>query len=708
VDATVTSSLALLGPFALRMGGGSVDALPRKAQALIAYLAMQPNRLVPREVVADLLWTTRGPEQARHSLRQTLVVLRRSPVGDLLKANVDSLWIEAGAITVDALELEAGLTDADDATLQHCAALWRGEFLDGFPAVSPGFEEWLRGERARLAGVMAQLLRRLAVAQISAGAFDAAVASASRLVAMDPLDEPAHRLLMECFASAGRRTEALQQADICARVLREELDVAPDAETSALADRIRTGGWPPIAAIGFAISDVPPVDEALTAAEAGGAAQSPAVAASRPHWLRNGLAWAAAVFGVVAMAVFALRQPASQPPPGVIVAGFRNDSGVPAETVAIAGFDDLVKLGLATRQHLRLIEDPTADAGLTAPDRDRARLGAGGRYLLDGSAIFAGSTLHATARLANVRDQTELWSSRYDVPAGDARRTAEDIAIHVARAVAQDHDIAVASPTSPWSDGHRIARELLALGHQIDYSASGMDIGAVEIYRLAAQLDQDNADILAHLANDYIRANLPPGPVDNAALEEADNILAHALRVDPTNVFALFNRCVLRTAQDRIAESVELCKRILDIDPRYPGGLRQLGVDYLMLGDAPQAIVSFQASIDASPHLRYLFHALKGLGVAALAQGRRDDAIGYFRRSMDADVERLDDEELWLAAVLEMNGDHAQAVRRLTEYMDRHPGLRIDADYLRLLRAPAFADCRQQVLAALASAGYRR
>ena len=64
-------------------------------------------------------------------------------------------------------------------------------------------------------------------------------------------------------------------------------------------------------------------------------------------------------------------------------------------------------------------------------------------------------------------------------------------------------------------------------------------------------------------------------------------MLAHALRLDPTNIFALYNRCVLRTMQGRLAKSVELCKRTLDIDPRYPGGLRQLGVDHLMLGDAP-------------------------------------------------------------------------------------------------------------------------
>src|SRR3954469_1484614 len=60
--------LRLLGPFALRTGGRTVRSLPRKAQALLAYLAMQRQRTVPREQLAELLWGRSGDEQARRSL----------------------------------------------------------------------------------------------------------------------------------------------------------------------------------------------------------------------------------------------------------------------------------------------------------------------------------------------------------------------------------------------------------------------------------------------------------------------------------------------------------------------------------------------------------------------------------------------------------------------------------------------------------------
>ena len=208
MDAIVTSSLAVLGPFAIRVGGCDVGALPRKARRSLRTWRCTPGRHVPREIVADLLWTHSGPEQARHSVRQMLMVLRRTAFGDLLRSSADALWIEPGTVTVDALNLEAGLAMSDAAELCDRVTLYRGALLEGFPAVSPGFDEWLRLERAELAAVMAQLSRRLVATQTAAGACNDAVESAVRLGGLDGLDESAHRLLMECYARAGRRTEA--------------------------------------------------------------------------------------------------------------------------------------------------------------------------------------------------------------------------------------------------------------------------------------------------------------------------------------------------------------------------------------------------------------------------------------------------------------------------------------------------------------------
>src|SRR5215470_5516207 len=72
--------LQLLGGFSLGLGAGrSVNPGARKARALLAYLALPAGRTHSRDKLASLLWGDTGDEQARQSLRQTLVALRRGP-----------------------------------------------------------------------------------------------------------------------------------------------------------------------------------------------------------------------------------------------------------------------------------------------------------------------------------------------------------------------------------------------------------------------------------------------------------------------------------------------------------------------------------------------------------------------------------------------------------------------------------------------------
>lgn len=78
------------------------------------------------------------------------------------------------------------------------------------------------------------MLRRLLRHRVDSGVPDGAIAAATRLLALDPLDESIHRTLMRLHAEGGRRGAALRQYEACATILRRELDIEPDAETRAL------------------------------------------------------------------------------------------------------------------------------------------------------------------------------------------------------------------------------------------------------------------------------------------------------------------------------------------------------------------------------------------------------------------------------------------------------------------------------------------
>ena len=109
----VAVRLALLGGFAARDGAGRDTAIgSRKAQALLAYLALSPGKPQPREKLASLLWSDRSEAQARASLRQALSELRRAlPEHDppLLKAERDGVWLDPDGVEVDAATLERRL-----------------------------------------------------------------------------------------------------------------------------------------------------------------------------------------------------------------------------------------------------------------------------------------------------------------------------------------------------------------------------------------------------------------------------------------------------------------------------------------------------------------------------------------------------------------------------------------------------------------------
>src|SRR5579862_10011750 len=73
-------TLQLLGPFAIEANvGRPVPILVRskKARALLAYLAMQPDYRARREELATLFWGDNPDMQARHNLRQCLISLRQ-------------------------------------------------------------------------------------------------------------------------------------------------------------------------------------------------------------------------------------------------------------------------------------------------------------------------------------------------------------------------------------------------------------------------------------------------------------------------------------------------------------------------------------------------------------------------------------------------------------------------------------------------------
>jgi DNA-binding SARP family transcriptional activator len=229
-----------LGDLQMRLASGAMVSLSaKKSQALMSYLAIKPGQRVSRDKVALLLWSSTAPEQARQSLRQTLSTLRKelqslSPDAKILIEENDLLGVDETLVEADSAAFEALVASGSESAIIEATRLYRGDFLDGFYINEERFDQWVLGERDRLHRMALRAHMQLIDLQSRHGAIDDAIISAQRSLRIDMLQEPVHRALMRLYIQSGDLVNALQQYETCARVLKRELHVDPDAETRAL------------------------------------------------------------------------------------------------------------------------------------------------------------------------------------------------------------------------------------------------------------------------------------------------------------------------------------------------------------------------------------------------------------------------------------------------------------------------------------------
>jgi len=250
-------ALALLGSFTITLDGEPVTRLESdKVRALLARLALEPERAFRRETLAALLWPEAAPARAAQSLRQALYSLR-SAIGDaFLLTTPQTVQFNASAdVTIDVLTWRR----LWDETLQHrhrrretcrhclarlaeAVALYRGDLLAGFALRDcPDFDDWVAVERERLHVQALDALTWLANAAERRGDYAAAQGYVRQLLALEPWLEAAHQQRMRLLTLEGRRAAALEQFETCRRALADELGLEPTAETRALEAQIRAG-----------------------------------------------------------------------------------------------------------------------------------------------------------------------------------------------------------------------------------------------------------------------------------------------------------------------------------------------------------------------------------------------------------------------------------------------------------------------------------
>jgi predicted ATPase/DNA-binding SARP family transcriptional activator len=240
------------GPLNIRALGGAVvefgthaltaaDWGYAKPRELMFLLASSPP--LTKDQIAAALWPDLSRQQLGNALHTALRELRRA-LGDpgwVVYANGHYRFDRSREHQCDVTEFEDALIAARRARpaeaalpeLQSAVGVYGGDFLDGMPV-----GEWALVRRDELRRAFESALLATGRMQVAAGRHQAAAAMFRRAVAHEPLNETAHRELMNCWARLGETARAVRHYEELTALLREQVGVPPAPETTALYRRL--------------------------------------------------------------------------------------------------------------------------------------------------------------------------------------------------------------------------------------------------------------------------------------------------------------------------------------------------------------------------------------------------------------------------------------------------------------------------------------
>jgi predicted ATPase/DNA-binding SARP family transcriptional activator len=239
-----------LGPLQVFVDGALVESTAwgsARPRELLVYLLMHPEGRT-KEQVGLVFWPDASAAQLRNSFHVTLHRLRKA-LGNpnWITLAHDRYRVDPAVLAeFDVLEFEREVADARrslkrqeegaSAKLEHALARFRGDFLDGEPV-----GDWHLEHRDRLQRVYVDALMELGARLTAEDRHAKAAEAYRRVLARDELHEEALLALMKAHAALGERSQALRAYRRFADRMREELDAAPDDDTTEFFEKLQQG-----------------------------------------------------------------------------------------------------------------------------------------------------------------------------------------------------------------------------------------------------------------------------------------------------------------------------------------------------------------------------------------------------------------------------------------------------------------------------------
>ncbi len=228
----------MLGPLEVTREGRAVELGAPRQRAVLAFLLLHANEVVPTDRLAEALWAGEIPRTAGKAIQVYVSALRKAfgNARDVLETRGPGYVLRVGVGELDLHEFEQLLARARgeepaarSATLRTALSLWRGAPLADF-----AYEAFVQPEAARLEELRQHALQERIEAELETGGGPELITELRSLVAERPLQERPRSLLMRALYRAGRQSEALEVFRDGKQQLDEELGLEPGPELKEL------------------------------------------------------------------------------------------------------------------------------------------------------------------------------------------------------------------------------------------------------------------------------------------------------------------------------------------------------------------------------------------------------------------------------------------------------------------------------------------
>jgi SARP family transcriptional regulator, regulator of embCAB operon len=244
------TTIQLCGRYVVELEGERVESrLPgRQGRLLVAYLALNRDRPVPRGELVDAVWPGGLPHDPADALAALLSKVRAGLRGGYLDGRGELRLVLPAKASVDVDKAVAAAHEAESAcSLRDWPRAWSAALSAQLVArrrLLAEFEgEWIDGWRRTLDDLLLRARECYATACLGLGGTELAGAERTARLAVRsaPLRETASALLMEALERQGNAAEALVVYESLRLRLRDELGVSP-AEPLQAAYRRLLGG----------------------------------------------------------------------------------------------------------------------------------------------------------------------------------------------------------------------------------------------------------------------------------------------------------------------------------------------------------------------------------------------------------------------------------------------------------------------------------